>query len=35
MADNPYKRPLLVTIFAVIYLLVGLGIVIGSIGIVR
>ena len=33
MADNPYKRPLLVTIFAVIYLLVGLGILIGSIGI--
>ncbi len=30
MADNPYKRPLLVTVFAVIYLLIGLGIVIGS-----
>ena len=33
MADNPYKRPLLVTLFAVIYLLFGLAITIGSIGI--
>ena len=33
MADNPYKRPLLVTLIAVIYLLVGLAITIGSIGI--
>lgn len=33
MADNPYKRPLLVTVFAVIYLLFGLAITIGSIGI--
>lgn len=33
MADKPYKRPLLVTVFAVIYLLVGLAITIGSIGI--
>ena len=33
MADNPYKRPLLVTVFAVIYLLIGLAITIGSIGI--
>ena len=33
MSDNPYKRPLLVTVFAVIYLLVGLAITFGSIGI--
>ena len=33
MADNPYKRPLLVTVFAVIYLLIGLAITFGSIGI--
>ena len=33
MADNPYKRPLLVTLFAVLYLLIGLAITIGSIGI--